>query len=106
MRATSRAPRQRLIAALAPLTSGGELIAHRETAWASITFAGTRHTLIWRFSGDALAQGEQLIADLPDFEFALPRQLVADAAICEVCHTGEPAPSLTVTAEVLLLEEC
>ena len=45
----------------------GEVLLHRETAWASITFAGTRHRLSLRFAGAAaVAAGERLIAALPE----------------------------------------
>jgi hypothetical protein len=84
----------------------GEVLSHREKAWASITFAGARHTLLLRFAGDAaVAAGERLIAALPDHEFAIPGQLVADAAIAEVDHRLLPSPQLVVACELLLLEE-
>lgn len=82
------------------------IVGHRETAWASITFAGTRHRLELLFEGaDAVAAGENFIAELPDHEFAIPRQLVADAAVSEVDHRLDP-PRLAVSIELLLLEDC
>jgi hypothetical protein len=97
---------ERLVEALSALTQGHALIvSHTETAWASITFAGTRHKLVLEFAGtEAVEAGECFIAFLPEHEFALPGQLVADAAITEVDHQLEP-PLLRVTAELLLLEE-
>lgn len=84
----------------------GEVLLHRETAWASITFAGTRHRLSLRFAGpEAVAAGERLIAALPEHEFAIPGQLVADATVNEVEHRLLPQPLLLVTCELLLLEE-
>ena len=84
----------------------GQVLAHREKAWASITFAGTRHTLTLLFAGEpAVAAGERFIAALPDHEFAIPGKLVADAAVTEADHRLLPAPRLMVTCELLLLEE-
>lgn len=84
----------------------GQVIAHTECAWASITFAGARHTLALVFTGDeAVEAGERFIAALPDHEFAIPGQLVADAAIAEAEHRALPTPRLAVQCELLLLEE-
>ena len=97
----------RLEAALIALAGGhGRVLDHRERNWASITFAGTRHTLRMAFDTPrAIEGGESLIADLPDHEFALPGRLVADATVSEVEHTLEPAPRLVVTCELLLLDD-
>jgi hypothetical protein len=84
----------------------GQVLTHSERAWASITFAGARHTLALLFAGEeAVAAGETFIAALPEHEFALPSQLVADAAITEVEHRLLPHPRLVVQCELLLLEE-
>ena len=84
----------------------GALLSHRETAWASITFAGTRHQLVFEFCGAAaVAAGEELIERLPDYEFAIPGQLVADATITAVDHRFGAMERLEVTAVLLLLEE-
>lgn len=84
----------------------GQVLTHSERAWASITFAGTRHTLALLFAGeDAVAAGEAFVAALPEHEFALPGQLVADAAITEVEHRLLPHPRLVVQCELLLLED-
>lgn len=83
-----------------------EVVRHHERPWASITFTGTRHTVTLRFSGDeAIAAGEQFIAALPEHEFTLPAELVADATVTSVEHELLPAPALTVTAELLLLDD-
>lgn len=93
-------------AVLALAEQYAEVLLHRETAWASITFAGTRHTLSLRFAGaEAVAAGERFVAALPEHEFAIPGQLVADATVSEVEHRLLPAPLLAVTCELLLLEE-
>jgi hypothetical protein len=93
--------------ALFALTGGqGTLLAHEERAWASITFAGTRHEMVLEFCGaEAVAAGEELIERLPDHEFTLPGQLVADATITQVDHRFGAMERLEVTAVLLLLEE-
>ena len=84
----------------------GQVLSHHEKAWASVTFAGARHTLILLFAGDeAVEAGERFLAELPDHEFAIPGHIVADAAITEADHRLHPAPQLAVTCELLLLEE-
>ena len=84
----------------------GVVVTHTETAWASVTFSGARHTLALLFAGEeAVEAGERLIAALPDHEFALPGQLVADATITEAEHRLLPTPRLAVQCELLLLDE-
>jgi len=55
---------------------------------------------------DAIADGERLIEALPEHEFAIPRQLVADATVAEADHRAGPPPCLRLELELLLLEEC
>lgn len=102
-----RSTGDRLREAILALAQGhGECQHHAEKAWASITFAGTRHTLRLVFDGeDAVASGEELVAALPDHEFALPGQLVADATITGVESTQKPSPRMLVECELLLLED-
>ena len=102
-----RMPTDRLRAALNALAEGhAQIVSHLEKPWASITFAGTRHTLSLVFEGhDAVAAGEDFIAILPEHEFTIPGQLVADASIAEVEHHLLPVPRLSVQCEILLLEE-
>ena len=97
----------RVRAALMELTGGrGTMLAHAEKAWASITFAGTRHEVVLEFCGpEAVAAGEELIERLPDHEFAIPGQLVADATVTKVDHRFGAMERLEVTAVLLLLEE-
>ena len=84
----------------------GQVLTHTERAWASITFAGTRHRLALLFAGaEAVAAAERFIACLPDHEFAIPGQLVADAGIAEVDHRLMPAERMVVQCDLLLLEE-
>ena len=106
-RAARGTPWMPLLSALIELGGGkGELLRHAERNWASVTFSGTRHSVVLAFTGaEAVAAGEAYIEALPDHEFAIPRQLVADAAVVEVEHTARPEPRLEVTAELLLLEE-
>lgn len=97
----------RVRSSLMALTGGaGTVLSHEEKAWASITFAGTRHEMVLEFCGpDAVAAGEELIERLPDHEFTLPGQLVADATITKVDHRFGAMERLEVTAVLLLLEE-
>jgi len=99
-------PRSRLREALLALAEGRATVhRHDETSWASITFAGARHRLQLVFEGsDAVEAGERFIAFLPEHEFEIPGQLVADAAVTAVDHRLRP-PRMQVTCELLLLEE-
>lgn len=82
-------------------------LSHQETAWASVTFSGARHSLTLAFEGwEAADDGEAFIAALPDHEFTLPGLLVADAAVVRSVQQLLPHPRLEVGIEVLLLEEC
>ncbi|MEZ5743836.1 MAG: hypothetical protein R3D89_08935 [Sphingomonadaceae bacterium] len=107
-RHVERGPRRRLVAELMRLADDrAELVSHAERPWSSITFSGARHTLVLHFEGsEAIEAGEHLIAALPDHEFTIPGQLVADAVIVKVDHVTLPEAVLTVEAELLLLEEC
>lgn len=99
-------PGGRLLAALAELAQDkARIVSHCERSWASITFAGTRHRVKLEFRGEAAIEaGEMFIAFLPEHEFTISGQLVADAAVTAVDHVADPA-CLTVTCELLLLEE-
>ncbi len=97
----------RVRSSLMQITGGaGTVLGHEEKAWASITFAGTRHEVVLEFCGaDAVAAGEELIERLPDHEFALPGQLVADATVTKVDHRFGAMERLEITAVLLLLED-
>ncbi len=101
-----RQPRDRLREALLALAQGkATILSHEEKSWASVTFAGARHRLELRFEGtEAVQAGELFVAFLPEHEFVIPGQLVADAAIIAVDHLLEP-PRMQVKIELLLLEE-
>jgi hypothetical protein len=96
-----------LLSALLELGKGhADLLHHAERAWASATFSGTRHAVRLAFAGaEAVAAGEAFIAALPEHEFTLPGQLVADAAVTQVCHVHVPETALRMTVEILLLED-
>lgn len=102
-----RRPWLALLAALFDLAQGqAELLRHSERNWASATFAGTRHTVTLAFTGTpAIAAGEGLIEALPDHEFTIPGQLVADAAVISVEQTALPQPRMVLELELLLLED-
>jgi hypothetical protein len=97
----------RVRTALGKLAAGrATVLSHKEKAWASITFSGSRHEVVLQFAGiDAVVAGEDLIERLPDHEFAIPGHLVADAAVSAVDHLFGPEERLTVTCVLLLLEE-
>ncbi len=107
----SRGPRrgtsERLREELQALAGGhAEFVAHSEKSWASVTFAGTRHRLDVAFAGeDAIEAAESFIACLPEHEFALPKQLVADAAVIAVDHRIGPDQRMDLRIELLLLDE-
>ena len=107
LRPAIRGTAARLREALVTLAGGlAAILSHSENSWASITFAGTRHRLELAFEGDkAIAAGELFIAFLPEHEFTLPGQLVADATVIGVDHRLLPEPFLTVKVELLLLDE-
>lgn len=106
-RALKRDPANQLLAALYALGQGhGALLRHEDRAWASITFAGSRHALTFRFACEAgVAAGEAFIAELPEHEFAIPHKLIADATVTAVRHTLLPRPCLEVECEVLMLDD-
>ncbi len=97
----------RLVEALVTLADGhGILTEHRQRPWASVTFSGTRHELVLEFAGmEALAGAESLIAALPEHEFSIPRQMVADAVVVAVDQLFIPAPRMIVRCEVLMLDD-
>jgi len=103
----ARRPWLALLTAVMNLTGGkAELIRHSEQPWASVTFAGTRHTIVLAFTGaEAIEAGETFLALVPEHEFAIPRQLVADATVVQVKHTAVPEERMECEIELLLLED-
>lgn len=83
-----------------------EVVSHDETPWASITFTGARYKLVLRFAGsDAVSDGENFVARLPEHEFQLRGRLVADATVTRVDHEMLPSALMEVECEILLLDE-
>jgi hypothetical protein len=107
-RAGRRSPWLKLLSEVLFLCGpNAEFLRHAERPWSSATFSGSRHVIALTFIGrEAVARGEEFIAALPDHEFTLPGQLVADATISSVEHENGPEPRMTVEAELLLLDDC
>jgi hypothetical protein len=103
---TRIATADRLREALLDLAQGrATILSHAEKRWASVTFTGARHRLALLFDGaEAIEAAERFIALLPEHEFDILGQLVADATVTEVDHRLDP-PLMTVRCELLLLEE-
>lgn len=106
-RLARRGPTDHLREALVALGGGHAIVtSHSERAWASITFEGSRHTLKLLFEGaETVAAGEHFIAALPDHEFTIPAQLVADATVIGVDHAMIETERMTVECEILLLRD-
>lgn len=100
-------PGERLLRAVTALAGPrAELMSHAERPWASVTFAGTRHTIVLRYEGwEACDEAEALIAALPEHEFQIPRTLVADATVSRLYQVVLPEPMMTVELMLLLLDE-
>ncbi|MEQ1687056.1 MAG: hypothetical protein ABL874_00605 [Sphingopyxis sp.] len=61
---------------------GTELIEAQERPWASATFVGARHSVTVRFPlGSADAPPPTILAALPNHEFDLPGEIVADCTL-------------------------
>lgn len=107
-RRPARRPWLPLLSSIMELAGGkAELLRHTERAWASVTFSGTRHSVVLVFIGDeAVAAGDLLIAALPEHEFEIPRQIVVDASVVSVVQDILPEPRMEVEAELLLIEDC
>jgi hypothetical protein len=106
--APRRGPWLRLLSQVLQLAGpDAEFLRHEERPWSSATFTGSRHTIVLAFEGTAaVARGEAYVVALPDHEFTMSRQIVADAAVVAVKHRLLPIPRLTVQAELLILEDC
>ncbi|MEM6476942.1 MAG: hypothetical protein AAF687_12315 [Pseudomonadota bacterium] len=102
-----RTTSDRVREALLVLAEGrASLLTHEERAWSSITFSGTRHEVMLDFDGaEAVAVGEEFIANLPEHEFRIPGQLVAEATVRETDHRFGADERMVVTAVLLLLED-
>lgn len=100
-------PGERLLRAVVALAGPhAELMEHSEAPWASVTFAGTRHAIVLHYQGwEACDAAEELIAALPEHEFAIPRTLVADAAVVRLDQVLLPEPQMTLELALLLLDD-
>lgn len=100
-------PGERMLRAVTALAGpSAELMSHTERPWASVTFAGTRHTIVLRYEGwEACDEAEKLIAELPEHEFEIPRTLVADAGVSRLEQVLLPEPTMTVELMLLLLDD-
>ena len=84
----------------------GAVERHQQTAWSSVTFTGTRHESDLKFEcREACRAAEGLIEDLPEHEFAVQGQLVADASVREVDHRFQGDDETIFLSCVLLLRE-
>jgi hypothetical protein len=103
----ARGPWLQLLSAVLQLAGGqATFVRHTERPWSSATFSGSHHAIALRFTGaEAVKAGEAFIEALPEHEFAIPRQLVADAVITSAEHRLADGPVLSLEAELLLLEE-
>lgn len=102
-----RRPWLSLLTALFDLSGGkAELLRHSERSWASATFAGTKHMVALAFTGmDGVDSAEALIEALPDHEFRIPGQVVADALVVSIDQAALPQPRMVLELELLLLED-
>ena len=100
-------PGERLLRAVLALAGPeADLMEHSEAPWASVTFAGTRHTIVLRYEGwEACDAAETLLATLPEHEFTSPRTLVADAAVVRLDQVVLPEPCMTLELALLLLDD-
>lgn len=76
-----------------------------ETAWASVTFAGARHRLLVSLDGSGATEAAaDFLSDLPDLEWPLAGQIVADVAVIaeQRHHCGRHAE---LELEVLTIED-
>jgi hypothetical protein len=73
----------------------------RERPWASITFTGTRHSLVAHWNG--LADPDvikKLARTLPKHEFAIPGHFIADLLVIEQTQTHLRLEALSITDPV------
>ena len=77
----------------------------RSTDWRSLTFAGERHRIDLRIPGPGAAAIARLLThDLPEAEFAIPGQIVADIAV-DGAMVEHPDGAISLTIEALTVEE-
>jgi len=91
--------------AVAPLYPMLMLESGTTRPWSSATFDGEHHRLELRLHGTAAAIGDaldRLVDGLPDAEFELPGQIVAEARLVAVGVDPDPAvAALSLVVEVI-----
>lgn len=83
-----------------------ELVGAHEREWASATFSGARHSLDLLIpAGDAGAALPDAIAQLPDHEFDLTGEIVADCAVTigARCRGADGRTRLALHVELLTI---
>lgn len=81
---------------------GAQLVGRSQAGWHSATFSGERVVLKLELAGeDSAVRADAFAAALPDAEFHLPRQIVADILVSERRETGD---AMRLTVEALLLD--
>ncbi|TMJ18073.1 MAG: hypothetical protein E6G94_00755 [Alphaproteobacteria bacterium] len=76
----------------------------RSVDWQSLTFAGERHEIDFRFAGpNARAVAEQFLVGLADAEFCISGHIVADIAGTIAAKDG--IESVSVAIEALTISE-
>lgn len=100
-------PAERLLRAVRALAgASAEMVSHTEKPWASVTFAGSRHTMVLRFAGwEACDDAEHFRQQLPEHEFTIPGVLVADAAASTIHQVLLPEPWMEIEVDLLLLDD-
>lgn len=89
--------------ALLALLPGAEIASRKQTPWHSATFSGERIIIVLKLVGDDPAERATAFTKaLPDTEFSLRRQLVADIFVSEIQPLEDGA---LLTVEALLLDE-
>jgi hypothetical protein len=77
----------------------------RSTDWCSLTFAGERHRFDLRIPGpEAAAVAERLTRGLPEAEFSIPHQIVAEIGV-DGGMIEHPDGAISLTIEALTLQD-
>lgn len=89
--------------ALLALLPAAEIASRKQTPWHSAIFSGERVIIVLKLAGDAPAERATAFAKaLPDTEFDLRRQLVADVLVSDMQPYED---GVLLTVEALLLDE-
>lgn len=76
-----------------------------QTEWASVTFSGARHRVqIDLDGGGAVGAAADLLAELPELDFDIPGQIVADVALLAEAR-GDDGIRASLDLEVLTIED-